>query len=114
MHVRKTAAALLALMASSSALAEHPIIVTEAVESKVVSFADLDLTTNAGVNALYGRLTAAAYLVCDVDVGVDFTRQIRARHCYQSAMTDASDQLGRAVANALERRSGLPFASGGR
>lgn len=113
MHVPTIAAALLTVIASSPALAEQPIIVTQALETRRVSFADLDLATNAGVDTLYHRVSAAASVVCDDGPGLDFVRQIRERRCFDTAMTGASVQLGRAVADALERRSEHPLASGG-
>ena len=39
------------------------------VRTEIVKFADLNVTTHAGVEALYGRIHAAARRVCDQPAG---------------------------------------------
>jgi len=61
----KQSTAWLALVTLASAAASaNPRDTEETVRSEKVNFADLNLSTLAGVNVLYDRITRAAHLVC--------------------------------------------------
>jgi UrcA family protein len=56
----------------------------DAVRSETVKFADLDVGTPAGVEALYGRIHAAAWHVCQPAYEL-----LAIRTCVRSAESDA-------------------------
>jgi UrcA family protein len=89
------------------ALAATPALAAPETQSKVVRFADLDLTTQAGEQALRGRIARAAALVC----GEADLRDLRATSlidaCRVSAMANAAPQMQVAIANA---RNGKAYA----
>jgi len=55
------------------------------VRSETVKFADLNLSTTAGVEALYGRIHAAARRVCEQPAG----EQAASRPCMKKAEGEA-------------------------
>ena len=61
---------------------------TPDVPSVTVRYADLDLSTSAGANALHQRIQAAAKQVCS-SPGADPIEQIGWRSCYRKAVDDA-------------------------
>ena len=77
-------AALVAALVSGSVLAGPP-----ADPSKTVSYADLNLKSQAGVDALYKRIRKAAYEVCQMPTG---TRQIRIESEFKACKLDAIDR----------------------
>jgi UrcA family protein len=77
-------AALVAALVSGSVLAGPP-----ADPSKTVSYADLNLKSKAGVDALYKRIAKAAYEVCQMPTG---TRQIRIEAEFKACKLDAIDR----------------------
>jgi len=59
-----------------------------------VSFADLDLSTDAGARTLYRRIQGAADKVCpNVDLR-DLTRSVEARNCRLNAIERAVQAVG--------------------
>jgi UrcA family protein len=57
--------------------------------SVVVKFADLNLARQAGVKALYSRLTVAVKIVCAPLEDRNFSRSIKWNECRRTAMSDA-------------------------
>jgi UrcA family protein len=57
----------------------------EAVHSETVKFADLNLSSSAGVEALYGRIHAAAWRVCRQPAG----EQAASTRCVRKAESEA-------------------------
>ncbi|HWJ35979.1 MAG TPA: UrcA family protein [Steroidobacteraceae bacterium] len=57
--------------------------------SVVVKFADLNLARQAGVKALYSRLTVAVKIVCAPLEDRNFSRLIKWNECRKTAMSDA-------------------------
>ena len=82
-NVRCAAAVLVALV-SGCAMAGPP-----ADPAKTVSYADLNLKSTAGVDALYKRIKKAAYEVCQMPTG---TRQIRIEQEFKACKADAVDR----------------------
>jgi UrcA family protein len=77
----RCAATVIAALVSGSVLATDP--------SKTVSYADLNLKSSAGVDALYKRIKKAAYEVCQLPTG---THQIRIESELKACKVDAVDR----------------------
>jgi UrcA family protein len=82
-NIRVTAT-VLATLVCGSAFADAPV-----EPSKTVSYADLNLKSSAGVEALYTRLKKAAYEVCQIPTG---THQIRIESELKACKADAIDR----------------------
>jgi UrcA family protein len=59
------------------------------VISRQVSYADLDLTTDKGVERLYGRITSAAEFVCDRSNVRSLVAVVEKRECTERAIARA-------------------------
>jgi UrcA family protein len=57
--------------------------------TRTVSFADLDLSRDAGVAALYGRIRAAAWEVCGQPDSRQLQEYMRSRRCAEQAIARA-------------------------
>jgi UrcA family protein len=68
--------------------AVSPAMAGEQLPSETVKFSDLDVTTSAGVQALYGRIHAAAWRVCST-ASVDPISQMGSRRCAKDAEAKA-------------------------
>jgi UrcA family protein len=62
------------------------------VRSETVKFSDLDVKTSHGVEALYGRIRAAAWHVCSTS-STDPLDQFGARDCARKAEAKAVDTV---------------------
>ena len=62
----------------------------EQVRSETVKFSDLDVNTSQGVQALYGRIHAAAWHVC---LTADPIEQLGARDCAKRAEAKAIETV---------------------
>jgi UrcA family protein len=65
-----------------------PAVAGEQLQSETVKFSDLDVNTSAGVQALYGRIHAAAGRVCSTP-SVDPISQMGSRRCAKDAEAKA-------------------------
>ncbi len=94
---------LIAIAAFTSATAAVPALAAPAPAQNVsiVQTGDLDLTTNAGRQALDHRLVTAAYEVCGTASDVDLVGQNKARECRADVLASA-----RAQGSQLALRSG--------
>jgi UrcA family protein len=92
-----TLAAIACTVGARPALAAVPIETTQQV---TVKFADLDLSTPEGAQALYGRIKRAARMVCDLD---DTEPELIAlyRECYDDAVANAVAQANRPMLTSL-------------
>ncbi len=70
-----------------------------------VSYADLNLATDAGSRALYQRITAAAHRVCAVSDIRDLDGLAADRSCEQAAIEQAVHQVHSAAFAALNART---------
>jgi len=61
--------------------------------TKVVNYADLNLNTPAGTQVLYGRLRAAAAVVCKLHEGRTLKGMSRERACFDQAIARAVKQI---------------------
>jgi UrcA family protein len=75
--------------------------------SVTVRYADLDLSSPAGADALYRRIQAAARQVCGFP-GTDLVEQSSWRSCYRSAVGDAVRKVNSPLLIAVQ--SGKPAA----
>jgi len=73
---------------------------TPDVRSVTVSYADLDLSSPAGANALYRRIQAAAKQVCG-HAGADLIEQSIWKACYRNAIGDAVAKVNNPVLTAV-------------
>ncbi len=76
----------------------------------VVSFKDLDITRQHGINELYSRIQRAAKSVCDYDrLRKELARQRRSAACYRAAVDDAIQQINHPKLTALHRAKSRPL-----
>lgn len=92
----------------SCILAAAPAFAAPESHSRIVRFADLDLTTHAGEQALRSRISLAVNSVCgDVDQR-DLRAAAAVNACRATAMANAMPQMHVALANA---RGGKAYAA---
>jgi UrcA family protein len=72
--------------------AVSPASAGEQARSETVKFSDLDVNTSTGVQALYGRIHAAAWRVC-MTASTDPLYQIEARDCSRKAEAKAIETV---------------------
>ena len=77
------------------ALSTAPAMAREAPTSRVVSHADLDLTTQQGQKEFDSRVDAAAREVCGIDTGMTSTMnaEFMARVCHSRAKKGAQQAI---------------------
>lgn len=87
--------------------ADAPIVSTaksipgDGIRSVAVSYADLNLRSDGGVERLNGRVHRAAQFVCDLGTRVEAVEQRQdGRNCYKGAMGRASRDIAVVVAEA--------------
>jgi UrcA family protein len=85
-----------ALLLGSAATFAAPTPVGE-VATKTVKFADLDISTAAGAEALYERIVKAARVVCR-DAGLNFVIE-----CQTRAIADAVSGVGSPLLSSVHR-----------
>jgi UrcA family protein len=88
------AVALVSIAATTPALAAAP--------SQVVGFADLNLATTEGRQALDARLVRASKSVCQVGATTNLNEFVASKACFQSSVADARMAADQAIA----RKSG--------
>lgn len=74
---------------------------TDDVPKIVVSLAGIETSTPKGAELVYGRIRAAAKIVCRVDQSRVPQQIARARACFRVAMDDAVAQANRPVLSSL-------------
>ena len=92
------AAALAMALAPATAAAGEPPIEVEGVPTAQVGFADLDLASPAGVEALQHRIRGAAQRLCLSYAGGDLEERMGRRTCFRTAIASAQGQVQQAVA----------------
>lgn len=70
------------------------------VRDKVVSYADLDLNTEAGQKTMFNRLKVASRHVCGPKSAASVARA-QYKRCYDEAMTSALSNLGNSQVTAM-------------
>jgi UrcA family protein len=96
-----------ALVAGTAAAAQPVTVIADAPRTERVSFADLDLTSAAGVVALQDRVRTAATRLC-IENGVQpLSVKLAGKACFNAAYADGLDQMSQAVD---ARRAGVAIA----
>jgi UrcA family protein len=83
----------------------------DALPSKKVSYADLDISKPAGAKVLYGRIEAAAHQVCALSGYKDLGVMQRVNGCVDRAINNAVKQVDSPALSALRPSSMIHFAS---
>jgi len=98
--------AAIAMLGSASA-AQPPLVVTNA-PFKVVSYGDLNLSSQSGQDRLASRIRSAARDIC-LENNIEQVKFAAARrHCYNKAVNNGLSQMNEAVA---ARASGTTLAA---
>jgi UrcA family protein len=88
------------LMGAGSAVAEPGLVVTrEAVPTAVVSFADLNIWSQAGQSQLTHRIRAAASDICIDNYKVELEIGTLQRRCFNTALNSGMRQMNMAIAS---------------
>jgi UrcA family protein len=96
-------AALGALTSGSFGVAAQTAERAAEIPSVTVRYADLNLNTPAGVEALYARLRAASRSVCNVGDGRALIDAMAAKSCYRQVLGTAVDNAKLPTLTALHR-----------
>jgi UrcA family protein len=102
---------LVATLATGAALLcapAHAGSVDPEIPTIAVGYADLDLTSEAGVTALYRRLQAAAKQVCSPFASHEIGRALKRRACYNQALSDAVTKINVELLSVLHRNASAP------
>jgi UrcA family protein len=77
-----------------------------------VSYADLDVTTQAGATTLYARIRGAAEAVCRPLEGKRLSERAQWKACYEHAVAEAVQTVNRPALTALyKQHQHLPTAT---
>lgn len=90
------------IVVSTAGRAEKPPVIVEGVldlPTAYVSYADLNLGTEAGMRALHARVRRAAAMICLEPQVRELPRMMAGRKCYNTAMTRAHDEIQRVAGN---------------
>lgn len=97
-----------ALLGGSGAIAQPPVVVTgETAPFKVVSYADLNISSKAGQNRLVNRIRSAASDLCFESSKEEVKIAAARRGCFDTAYTGGLKQMHMAIAG----RSSGTFAA---
>jgi UrcA family protein len=88
------------VMALASALVAANAQADEPVRSETVKFADLNLDTSAGVEALYTRIHAAAWRLCEQPAG----EQAAVTRCMRKTEGDAIGKVNAPLLSAFYQK----------
>ena len=97
----KQSTAWLALVTLASAAAGANPHDTDEIRSEKVNFADLNLSTLAGVNVLYDRISRAAHLVCAP--ADEFVHHTEYTKCCQTALDAAIAKVNNPLLSAVHQ-----------
>ncbi len=90
----------LAAIAATAATMSFPAYAADGARSTEVRYADLNLATSAGAEALKARVARAAKRVCTVDGDRSLSGVAEARKCADLSLARAMPQVELALANA--------------
>lgn len=102
--MRASAFLALTLVTSASAVTAGPLTASAPVQH--VSYADLDLTSDAGKASLHRRVLLAIGEVCGGDYSSPLAAQAATKACKRHALASAQRQMTVAVANAAPPAAG--------
>jgi UrcA family protein len=95
--------ALLAGLCTAAPLYAGAVAAATSTKSVTVHFGDLNLRSEAGVQALYSRIQAATRVVCSPEPAGDRLAMLRFKACRNEALSDAVTQVGSPALAALHR-----------
>ena len=93
MFLRSTSAVIAASLVTAFSIPATPSQAADEVRTEHVSYADLNLDTEAGAHTFALRLRAAARRVCDTDFAGLGIRSAEDSRCQQTAIDDARKTL---------------------
>ena len=96
---------------SLCALNATAIAAADALPSRRVSYADLDISKPAGAKTLYRRIEAAARQVCEPDAGKDLGAAERGRACIKQAIDMAVSRVDSAALSEVRAAAVIHLAS---
>jgi UrcA family protein len=99
---------IIAAALSSSAAAAQPVVDADSPAIERVGFADLDLSSDAGVRMLQTRVDAAAQRLCDEDGVQPLAQKLAQKKCFNTAHANGFKQIERI---AYSRRAGTVIAA---
>jgi UrcA family protein len=105
---RKEMVALIAAMATGATLfcgSAQAGSVDAEIPTVAVGYADLDLTSDAGVTALYRRLQVAAKQVCRSFESHEIGRATQRRACYNQALSSAVTKVNLEMLSVLHKNA---------
>jgi UrcA family protein len=105
---RKDLVALVATLATGAALLcapAHAGSVDPEIPTVTVDYSDLNLTTDAGIKALYRRLQIAAKQVCRSFEGHEIGGATQRRACYNQALSDAVAKVNVEMLSVLHKNA---------
>ena len=85
----------------TGAICAHSSAEAEDAPSRVVRFADLDITQPAGAKVLYGRIRLAAHTVCEQSAGGDPILRPAVHACIDKAIDEAVRKVDAPALTAL-------------
>ncbi len=104
-----TTALVTAVALAAPSFAAAPVEGQPGAASQIVHFADLDLTTDTGVHALYGRIRSAAWQVClKIVEPASASSEIENTKCRQTLIDAAVEQVNRPALTALHTGKSVP------
>jgi UrcA family protein len=83
----------------------------DALPSRRVSYADLDISKPAGAKVLYRRIEAAAHQVCGIEGMKGLAATYRSRACIDQAITAAVTQVNSVALSDLHSAHAIHLAS---
>ena len=87
------------LAVTGTAIAQPPVVVTrDAAPSAVVSYADLNIWSDAGQDKLVHRIRAAATDICYESNKAEVKVAVAQRACFNTALGSGLRQMNRALA----------------
>jgi UrcA family protein len=99
-----------ALVSALAVLGASPTLADEATRSIKVSYADLDLSTQAGAATLYSRIRGAARQVCGYD-GMTYLDHTSWKRCFNGAVGDAVAKVNSPRLTALHQGKSPAFTA---
>ena len=94
-------AGLAAILTAGPAIGQqNPVVVQQNLPTAIISYADLDLTSPAGIAALNGRVRRAAEGLCANTGVVSLRERMDERSCVSFALGQAQGQIDTAIAQA--------------
>ena len=99
MRINRVLSAAVAATFLASASNGQVVVVSDAVPTQAVSFADLNLYSAAGKSILEARIRGAARKVCNASGDRSLKTYFWGQACYRAAVNDGYRQMSDVIAN---------------